>query len=96
MLQLTLLAAFALPIVLFLLPADFFDHGKSMCVSVLLFDAECYGCGSTRAIMHLLHFDFDQAWNYNKLSYLVLPALIFGWGNVIYDTRKKLKNKYPK
>lgn len=65
------------PIVLILLPSTFFDSGDTICVSVLFFDLECYGCGLTRAIQHLIHLEFDQAMNFNKLSLVVLPALIF-------------------
>ena len=45
------------PLVLFILPSDFFDEGDSVCLSVMLFNIECYGCGMTRAIMHFIHFD---------------------------------------
>lgn len=84
-----------LPIILLLLPADFFDNGKPICLSVVFFNAECYGCGMTRAIMHLIHFDIDGAIDYNLLSFIVLPFLVILW--VIYFTQsvqklKKLKN----
>ncbi|HBF20674.1 MAG TPA: hypothetical protein DDW81_11285 [Cryomorphaceae bacterium] len=59
------------------LPADHFDHGEPVCVSTVLFDTECYGCGMTRAIQHLLHADFTEAWKYNKLSFIVLPLAIY-------------------
>ncbi|MCS7004780.1 MAG: DUF2752 domain-containing protein [Cytophagales bacterium] len=66
-----------IPIILVLLPADFFDRGQSLCLSVLLFDVECYGCGMTRALMHLFHFDFRAAWDLNKISFLVFPILSY-------------------
>lgn len=61
------------PIVLLILPADYFDTGSTVCLSVLLFHRKCIGCGITRAIMHLIHFDFTQAAHFNKLSFVVLP-----------------------
>lgn len=67
------------PIILLILPADFFDKGQSICISVLLFDKNCYGCGMTRAIQHLIHFDFTQAWNFNKLAFLVFPLLTISY-----------------
>lgn len=70
----------ALPIALWLLPANFFDDGQSVCVSRLLFDVECYACGLTRAVMHLMHFDFAEAFYYNSLVVVVLPLLILLWG----------------
>jgi hypothetical protein len=80
-----------MPVVLLVLPADFFDEGQSMCVSVLLFDQKCYACGITKAIQHLIHFDFDAAIEYNKLSIIVLPLLIFVWGEEVLRTYKKIK-----
>ena len=68
-----------LPIVLVLLPSDFFDKGETICLSVLLFDKQCYACGMTRAIQHLIHFDFSVAYAYNKLSFLVVPILIISY-----------------
>ncbi|MEQ8706814.1 MAG: DUF2752 domain-containing protein [Phaeodactylibacter sp.] len=70
----------ALPIVLWILPADFFDDGQSVCVSRLLFDVECYACGLTRAVMHLMHLDFAEAFYYNTLVVVVMPLLILLWG----------------
>ena len=68
-----------LPLVLIILPADFFDEGQSLCISVLLFDTTCYGCGMTRAIQHLIHFDFEEASHFNKMSFVVLPILVGLW-----------------
>lgn len=64
-----------MPIVLIILPADFFDKGQSLCLSVLLLDTECPACGMTRAIQHLVHFQFQEAMEFNKLSAIVLPVL---------------------
>jgi hypothetical protein len=63
-------------ITLLILPANYFDTGRATCVSVILFDLECYGCGMTRAIQHLLHLDFEKAYEFNKLSFIVLPLAI--------------------
>lgn len=68
-----------LPIVLMILPADFFDTGQSVCLSVRFFDLTCYGCGLSRAIQHLIHLDFETAYAYNKLSVVVLPVLLLVW-----------------
>ena len=68
---------------LFFLPADYFDSGQSVCVSVFLFDMECFGCGITRGVMHLMHLDFEKAWEFNKLSYVVLPLSILLWIHIL-------------
>ena len=65
------------PLVLIILPADIFDHGPTICISKLLTDVDCPGCGITRATQHALHLDFANAWNYNKLFVVVTPLLIW-------------------
>lgn len=77
--------------ILLFFPADFFDNGKPICISILLFDKECFNCGMTRAVMHLIHFDFKTAWEYHKLSVVVLPLLIYVIINGIYKSWKDLK-----
>ncbi len=67
----------AIPLVLLILPSDYFDSGTSKCLSVTLFDAECYGCGTTRGVMHLLHGEFTEAFYYNMASFMVFPILVF-------------------
>jgi hypothetical protein len=67
------------PIVFLILPADFFDNGSAMCLSKVFFDYECYACGMTRACQHLIHFEFEKAYEYHMLSFLALPALAVVW-----------------
>ncbi|MEM8524148.1 MAG: DUF2752 domain-containing protein [Bacteroidota bacterium] len=66
-----------IPIILLFLPADFFDEGQSVCLSVQLFGKECHACGLTRATMHFMHFDFQEAIFYNPFVFIVLPLI--GW-----------------
>ena len=75
---------------LLLLPADFFDSGESMCVSQLLLGQSCYGCGMTRAIMHLIHLDFIVAYEFNRLSFIVFPLLSFVWAKEVWVHIKRL------
>lgn len=72
-----------LPLTLFILPADFFDHGKVICPSKRFLNLECLGCGITRGIQHALHLDFKIAWMYNKLTFIVLPIGIFIWVHLV-------------
>ena len=68
------------PFILWLLPADFFDNsGLITCPSLFLFDMECLGCGMTRAIMHLHHFQMDSALTFNRGVLLIYPLLIYFW-----------------
>ena len=67
------------PVLFALAPMDQFDSGETLCLSRVFFDLECWGCGMTRALKHLICLDFEGAWGFNKLSFLVLPILTFGW-----------------
>ena len=68
------------PIVLLCLPGDYFDHGGiSLCVSKLLFNQECPACGMTRACQHLIHFQFEEAFSYNMMSFIALPMVGIVW-----------------
>lgn len=87
-----LLLIILLPLVIFFLPIDFFDKGKSVCLSKVLLNTECYACGMTRACKHLMHFDFEGAFNFNMGSFVVFPLLVFLWIRWYVDERKKLKN----
>lgn len=74
-----LLFIFITPIILLILPVDFFDTGVTICVSKLFTQKECYACGLTRGIMHLIHLDFETAYAYNMLSFIVFPLLGLIW-----------------
>ena len=68
------------PIVLWILPADYFDYGgASLCPSQRFFDFECYGCGMTRAVMHFHHFEFSDAIYYNWGVLWAFPLIISIW-----------------
>ncbi len=74
---------------LLILPANYFDKGQSICLSMVLFNKECYGCGMTRAIQHLIHFDFEAAYNFNKVSFIVFPLIVF---LVLIEIKKLYQN----
>jgi hypothetical protein len=79
------------PVVLFILPADFFDHSTiELCLSKILFDRSCIGCGITRAVMHFIHLEFDMAMQYNKLVVLVIPLILYLWGKELFKVKKYL------
>lgn len=67
------------PVVLLILPADFFDHGRSICVSQVFFGVECFACGLTRGIMHLIHLEAEEAFVFNMMSFIVLPVIMMAW-----------------
>lgn len=77
------------PVVLLFFPKDYFDKGETICLSVLLAKTECYACGMTRAVMHFIHLDFEKAWEYNWLSFIVVPMMFALWIKAIYDIQGK-------
>jgi hypothetical protein len=46
------------------------------CLFTKLTGTECPGCGMTRATMSIMKFDFERAWHFNKLSFVILPILV--------------------
>ena len=83
----------AAPVVLWLLPSDFFETGNgiALCPSKAFFDFECMGCGMTRAVMHFHHFEFDDAAYYNMGVFIVYPALVALWGYWVWLLMKRLQ-----
>lgn len=81
----------ALPIIPLLFDKTHLDNNSSVCLSVLLFDLECYGCGMGRALWHLLHLDYEAAKIYNPLSFVVFPLLVFSWVKELQQLRKKIR-----
>ena len=53
---------------------------------------KCPGCGSQRAIHHLLHFDFPGAFEANPLLVIAIPYII---GGFLFDYTN-LSNKFPR
>jgi len=68
------------PVILWILPADFFDRGPTICPSKRFLNLECPGCGLTRATQHFLHGEWEVALDYNPLVVVVVPILGFLWG----------------
>jgi hypothetical protein len=82
-----------IPLVLLLLPSYFFDIGNSLCLFTNLSGYNCPGCGLTRGIMHLIHFDFETAYSYNMLSFIILPILVTWW---FFKTKYYIKKCFKK
>jgi hypothetical protein len=88
------------PIILWILPADFFDNSDAiLCPSRLFFDIECFGCGMTRAVMHMHHLDISEAVYYNTGVLFIFPALVIVWGMWVRKAAQNvglLKSAQPK
>ena len=49
------------------------------CPFLLITGLQCPGCGSTRALYHILHLHPIEAFTFNPLLVLTLPFLIYGF-----------------
>jgi len=66
------------PIIIILIPISSIEN-KSFCLYTNLFGFHCPGCGMTRAMFSIMHFQFNNAIRYNRLVILVSPILIYYW-----------------
>ncbi len=57
----------------FILPFVF--RGNCPTVGVFAF-CECPACGMTRAMSSFMHGNFELAWDYNPLVYILIPILL--------------------
>jgi len=80
------------PFMLLLLPVTTFDNGRDICLFTILSGYNCWGCGMTRACMHLIHLDLAGALGYNKLAFIVLPILCGLLLKDFSDTIKKIRS----
>jgi len=64
------------------------------CPSNLIFGIHCPGCGTQRALHHLLHLEIGAALRYNALFVLFFPVMIYGLFlmvyNIIFGTKKTI------
>ena len=72
----------------------YFDPSDSVlfpkCAFHSLTGLQCPGCGSQRAIHALLHGDIAEAFHYNAMMVIALPAVI------LLCVSECLRSKYPK
>eukprot|EP00831_Metopus_contortus_P062097 TRINITY_DN54060_c0_g1_i2.p1 TRINITY_DN54060_c0_g1~~TRINITY_DN54060_c0_g1_i2.p1 ORF type:complete len:109 (-),score=27.57 TRINITY_DN54060_c0_g1_i2:107-433(-) len=54
---------------------------------------DCWGCGTSRAVISLLNFDFKQAYDFNKRIVVVFPLLVYLWFKWIFMNIKILLMK---
>lgn len=81
------------PLCLLVMPAYSFDNGHyTICLLKIITGKDCWGCGLSRACMHLIHFDFAKASFYNKMSFVVLPILIGLYIGVLLKEYRKYRS----
>ncbi len=79
----TSIGILTIPVILYLIPLEWLKNQQSICLFKNLIGNECYGCGMIRAIISAIHFQFVNAFQYNKLYIIVLPILIYIWATTL-------------
>ena len=62
-------------LIVYILPKDQIFSGSTSCIHRKLLNVDCPGCGMTRAIYSILHFNFKTALQLNFVAFFVLPLL---------------------
>jgi hypothetical protein len=75
-----------IPVLLYLIPLEWLKSQHSVCIYKNITGNECYGCGMTRAIISAMHFQFKNAFYFNKLFIIVFPLLIYIWAKTLLNT----------
>jgi len=63
------------------------------CIFNRLTGLYCPGCGSTRAVYHLVHLDLLKAWAQNPLVVIVLPYLFYHF--IRYEVKELTGKELP-
>jgi hypothetical protein len=72
-----------IPVAMYFVPLEWLKSQHSICLFRNLTGHECWGCGMTRAMFSAIHLRFYDALNFNRLSLVVLPLLIYIWAKTI-------------
>jgi len=70
------LILFSLGLLFFLIPKSFLGDTYPICLFRNIFNINCIGCGTTRAVWSVLHLKFADAFEYNKLIIVTFPLIV--------------------
>jgi len=79
---LRLTIVFILAIIFFSIPKVYLGDTFPICLYRILLGKKCIGCGTIRAVWSVLHFQFHEAFEYNKMILITFPLLtgcIISW-----------------
>lgn len=89
-LKLKLFILTILPIILLIAPISIAEKNPIRCLSVTFLNKECIGCGMTRACLNAIHFNFEKAFEYNRLVIIVLPLCIICYIDYYIKTLRQI------
>jgi hypothetical protein len=85
-----------LPFVFYIFPVTFQDKLGSVCLFKKVTGMECWGCGTRHALYSIMNLEFLDAWNYNKMSFVVFAIFVYLWFKYVINEVKVINNYYQK
>jgi len=73
----------SIPFFVLFFPVSRLEQAGDICLSKLVFDMECLGCGLTRATFYIVKLNFAMAWQLNKLSFITTPVFILFYFHIL-------------
>jgi hypothetical protein len=83
-----------IPVAMYFVPLEWLKNQHSVCLFRNLTGHECWGCGMTRAMFSAIHFKFHDAVNFNRLSPVVIPLLIYIWAKTTVSMLMEAFERY--
>jgi hypothetical protein len=65
-----------LGIIFFSIPKIYLGDTFPICLYRIILNKKCIGCGTVRAVWSILHFKFNEAYEYNKMIIITFPLLM--------------------
>lgn len=82
-----------IPFILKQITLNDLENAPTICIYKNMTGRDCWGCGTSRAIISVLNLDFKQAYEFNKRIVIVFPLLVYLWGKWIYQNLMILLRK---
>jgi hypothetical protein len=79
-----------LGIIFFSIPKIYLGDTFPICLYRIILNKKCIGCGTTRAVWSILHLNFKDAYEYNKMIIITFPLII---GCIVKWVLKNNKSK---
>jgi hypothetical protein len=62
--------------IFFSIPKIYIGDTYPLCLYRIILNKKCIGCGTTRAVWSILHFNFNDAYEYNKMIIITFPLIM--------------------
>jgi hypothetical protein len=74
--------------IFFFMPKIYLGDTFPLCLYRIILNKKCIGCGTTRAVWSILHLNFNDAYEYNKMIIITFPLML---GCIVKWVLKKAK-----